>query len=200
MAAERMLCVFHPLLSIPGVSKGRSAPYNINNFWHIFSKYHYLRSLSYYSGFDLILSDSSGKNACFLNKILQEGWFPAVLSYQFSFQKLSSSEFSIILLGKELKFNCVIYQSNIYSLLLCSYSELYNGECIKSGLNQIIMWHLHSNFVFLLIKRNNNTSFTLDIETGERFVLLCMSDGKELLNYLLHMSRKLRHLKSHSVS
>lgn len=149
MAAEQMLSGFHSLLSVPSVNEGRSAPYNINNFWHMFSKYHYLRSLSYYSGFDLILSDSSGKNACFLNKTLQEGQFPAVLSYHFSFQKLSCSEFSIILSEKDLKFNYVIYQSNIYSLLLCSYSVLYNDECIKSGLNQIIIWHLHRDLVFL---------------------------------------------------
>lgn len=75
------------------------------------------------------------KNACFWNKTLQQGWFPEVLSYHFSFWKLNCSEFSIILSGKDLKFNCMLYQSNIYSLLLCSYSELYNDECVKSGLN-----------------------------------------------------------------
>jgi len=80
MSVEGRLSGFHPLLSVPDVSEGSSAPYNINHFWHIFSKYHYFRPLSYYSGFDLILSDSSGKDASFLNKTLREGWFPAILS------------------------------------------------------------------------------------------------------------------------
>lgn len=79
MYVKGMLSGFHPLLPVPNVSEGRSAPSNINHFWHIFSKYHYFRSLSYCYGFDFIQSDSSGKDACFLNTTLQEGCFPGIL-------------------------------------------------------------------------------------------------------------------------